>query len=174
MLLKLSSTVGTSLRVSLGGDQAEVGCWGSGGRGVQKRRPHYLNWISSSPHHMCHCSVSIHIFGQTGTYYLNYSSGSPHYICQFSLFGLQCFFTHIWAEWKYLSRVPSVAPPMCQSALDYTGWFCAVKYLIASWVLLLHLLHCIGVHFLVLHWYVLYGEIIELPPFPTKFSFSSL
>ena len=31
MLLKLSSTVGTSLRVSLGGDQAEVGCWGSGG-----------------------------------------------------------------------------------------------------------------------------------------------
>ena len=100
--------------------------------GVQKRRPHYLNCISSSPHHMCHCSVSIHIFGQTGTYYLNYSSGSPHYICQFSLFGLQCFFTHIWAEWKYLSRVPSVAPPMCQSALDYTGWFCAVKYLIAS------------------------------------------
>ena len=101
-------------------------------RGVQKRRPHYLNCISSSPHHMCQCSVSIHIFGQTGTYYLNYSSGSPHYICQFSLFGLQCFFTHIWAEWKYLSRVPSVAPPMCQSALDYTGWFCAVKYLIAS------------------------------------------
>ena len=129
MLLKLSSTVGTSLRVSLGGDQAKVGCWGSGGCGVQKRRPHYLNCISSSPHHMCHCSVSIHIFGQTGTYYLNYSSGSPHYICQFSLFGLQCFFTHIWAEWKYLSRVPSVAPPMCQSALDCIGWFCTVKYL---------------------------------------------
>ena len=66
MLLKLSSTVGTSLRVSLDVDQTEVGCWGSGGRGVQKRRPHYLNCISSSPHHMWQCSVFLHIFGQTG------------------------------------------------------------------------------------------------------------
>ena len=129
MLLKLSSTVGTSLRVSLGCDQAEVGCWGSCGRGVQKRRPHYLNCISSSPHHMCHCSVSIHIFGQTGTYYLNNSSGSPLYKCQFALSEITVLFMHIWAEWKYLSRVPSVAPPMCQSALDCTGWFCTVKYL---------------------------------------------
>ena len=39
------------------------------------------------------------------------------------------FFTHIWAEWKYLNWVPSVAPPMCQSALDCIGWFCTVKYL---------------------------------------------
>ena len=86
-----------------------------------------LHFEFSSSYVSVFSSVFLHIFGQTGTYYLNYNSGSPPY--KSASLRLQCFLTHTWAEWKYLSWVPNVVAPMCQSALGCTGWFCTVKYL---------------------------------------------